>query len=208
MRLDAASIPRIAHGITSHRIIAIGASTGGTEAIREILLAMPPDAPGIVIVQHMPPIFTTAFAAHLNEICRVDVKEAAHGDRVLMGRVLVAPGNRHMTLELSGAHFVVGLNDAPYVSGHRPSVDVLFSSVARSAGSAAVGVILTGMGADGAEGLLEMKRAGAPTIAQDEKSCVVFGMPKEAIAAGAVDDVLPLGHIAAQTLKRASSRRQ
>jgi two-component system chemotaxis response regulator CheB len=185
------------------KVIAIGASTGGTEAIRELLLAMPEGAPPIVIVQHMPPVFTATFAASLSSVCRIEVKEAAHGDRVLPGRALVAPGGRHMSLlgSVVGQQSVL-ISDGPLVSGHRPSVDVLFSSVARVSGPYAVGVILTGMGGDGAEGLLEMKRAGAATIAQDEKTCVVFGMPKEAIAAGAVDEVLPLPQIAAAMLRR------
>jgi two-component system chemotaxis response regulator CheB len=207
VRLNLAQLHRPDPRLASHRVIAIGASTGGTEAIREILEAMPPDAPGIVIVQHMPPIFTAAFAARLNETCRIEVKEAEPGDRVLVGRALIAPGNQHMTLQISAAQFVVGLNSDQAVSGHRPSVDVLFRSVARTAGRAAVGVILTGMGADGAAGLLEMKRAGAPTIAQDERTSVVFGMPKEAIAAGAVDEVLPLGLIAEGALRRATGGR-
>jgi two-component system chemotaxis response regulator CheB len=190
---------------TYSRLIAIGASTGGTEAIREILLAMPENAPPIVIVQHMPPVFTAAFAASLSSLCRIEVKEAAHGDRVLPGRALVAPGGRHMALlgSVVGQQSVM-ISDGPLVSGHRPSVDVLFSSVARVAGRDAVGVILTGMGGDGAEGLLEMKRAGAATIAQDEKTCVVFGMPKEAILLGAADDVLPLPQIAAAMLRKAT----
>jgi two-component system chemotaxis response regulator CheB len=190
---------------TYSRLIAIGASTGGTEAIRELLLAMPENAPPIVIVQHMPPVFTAAFAASLSSLCRIEVKEAAHGDRVLPGRALVAPGGRHMALlgSVVGQQSVM-LSDGPLVSGHRPSVDVLFSSVARVAGRDAVGVILTGMGGDGSEGLLEMKRAGAATIAQDEKTCVVFGMPKEAILLGAADEVLPLPQIAAAMLRKAT----
>lgn len=185
------------------RLIAIGASTGGTEAIRELLLAMPEDAPPIVIVQHMPPVFTAAFAASLSSVCRIDVKEAAHGDRVLSGRALVAPGGRHMSVlgSVVGQQSVL-VSDGPLVSGHRPSVDVLFSSVARVLGREAVGVILTGMGADGSQGLLEMRRAGAATIAQDEKTSVVFGMPKEAIALGAVNEVLPLSLIATAMLRR------
>ncbi|NUQ77691.1 MAG: chemotaxis response regulator protein-glutamate methylesterase [Polyangiaceae bacterium] len=188
------------------RLIAIGASTGGTEAIRELLLAMPEDAPPIVIVQHMPPVFTAAFAASLALLCRIEVKEAAHGDRVHSGRALVAPGGRHMSLlgSVVGQQTVL-LSDGPLVSGHRPSVDVLFSSVARVSGRAAVGVILTGMGADGAAGLLEMRQAGAATIAQDEKTSVVFGMPKEAIELGAADEVLPLSQIAAAMLRRAQA---
>ena len=191
--------------VTTDKVVAVGASTGGTEALREVLEAMPPDAPGIVIVQHMPEFFTKAFADRLNGSCRVEVKEAAHGDRVMAGRALVAPGNRHTLLVRSGAHYAVEVRDGPLVSRHRPSVDVLFRSVAVAAGPNAVGVILTGMGSDGAEGLLEMKRAGALTIAQDEASCVVFGMPKEAIERGAIDDVVPLGRLAHFILRRAGA---
>jgi two-component system chemotaxis response regulator CheB len=165
---------------------------------------MPENAPPILIVQHMPPVFTAAFAASLASAARIEVKEAAHGDRVLPGRALVAPGGRHMSLVGSViGHLQVVLSDSQLVSGHRPSVDVLFSSVARVLGRGAVGVILTGMGGDGAEGLLQMKRAGAATIAQDEKTCVVFGMPKEAILLGAVDEVLPLSQIAHAMLRKA-----
>lgn len=186
-------------------MIAIGASTGGTEAIRELLLAMPEGSPPIVIVQHMPPVFTAAYAASLAAVCRIEVKEAVHGDRVLPGRALIAPGGKHMAMMASSLGPSVMLSDGPMVSGHRPSVDVLFQSVAKAAGRDAVGVILTGMGADGAEGMLEMKRMGASTIAQDEKSCVVFGMPREAIALGAVDEVFPLPQIAAAMLRRAGA---
>jgi two-component system chemotaxis response regulator CheB len=189
--------------LTTDRVLALGASTGGTEALRSILESMPPDCPGIVIVQHMPEVFTKAFADRLNQTCRVEVKEAAQGDRVAEGRALVAPGNRHTTVIRDGAHYVVAVEDGPLVTRHRPSVDVLFRSVADAAGPNAVGVILTGMGSDGAEGLLAMKRAGAATIAQDEASCVVFGMPKEAITRGAVDDVMPLSRIPAFLLSRA-----
>jgi two-component system chemotaxis response regulator CheB len=181
-------------------VIAIGASTGGTEALRMILTAMPEDAPGIVIVQHMPERFTAAFAQRLNQLCRVEVKEAAPGDRVQQGRALIAPGNRHLMLRRHGAHYEVELSDGPRVSRHRPSVDVLFRSIAQTAGAHALGVILTGMGDDGAAGLLEMKRAGAATIAQDERTSVVFGMPKEAIERGAVDRVLGLPSMAAAIL--------
>ncbi len=190
--------------MTTDKVVAVGASTGGTEALREILEALPPDAPGLVIVQHMPEVFTRAFADRLNRTCRIEVKEAAAGDRVLSGRALVAPGNRHTLLARSGGHYVVEVRDGPLVTRHRPSVDVLFRSVAGSAGPNAVGVILTGMGNDGAEGLLEMRRAGSRTIAQDEATSVVFGMPKEAIELGAVDEVVPLGRIAEAILGRAS----
>jgi two-component system chemotaxis response regulator CheB len=183
-------------------IIAIGASTGGTEALRDILRAMPFDAPGIVIVQHMPAGFTAAFADHLNSQCKIEVCEASPGDRVLPGRAIVARGNRHLVVQRRGSELVVELPDDAPVCRHRPSVDVLFRSVARVVGNRAVGALLTGMGADGAEGLLEMKRAGAATIAQDEVTSVVFGMPKEAIDRGAVDVVLPLQRITAGILQR------
>jgi len=191
------------HRVANDPIIAIGASTGGTEALKEILRAMPFDAPGIVIVQHMPVGFTAAFAAHLADICKMEVREAVHGDRVVRGRALLARGDRHLLVHRRGFELVVELSDAPPVARHRPSVDVLFRSVADAVGAAAVGVILTGMGADGADGLLTMKRAGAGTIAQDESTSVVFGMPKEAIDRGAVDVVLPLPRIAAAILQRA-----
>ncbi len=181
---------------TTNKIIAVGASTGGTEAILEFLKAMPMDTHGIVIVQHMPEIFTRSFAERLNNICDITVKEASHGDTVLRGRALIAPGNKHMILKRSGARYYVELHEEPPVNRHRPSVDVLFSSVAKFAGKNAVGVIMTGMGADGAKGMLEMKNAGAYTIAQDEKSCVVFGMPHEAIKLEAVHKILPLDGIA------------
>lgn len=182
--------------ITTDKVVAIGASTGGTEALREVLTSLQPDCPGIVVVQHMPEVFTRAFAERLNKDCSIEVKEAANGDRILSGRALIAPGNHHMLVQRSGAHYVVEVKDGPLVSRHRPSVDVLFRSVAKSAGPNAVGVIMTGMGSDGAQGLLEMRQAGAATIAQDEATCVVFGMPKEAIAAGAAARVLPLHRIA------------
>ncbi len=188
---------------TTDKVIALGASTGGTEALRELLLALPPDSPGVVIVQHMPEGFTAAFAQSLDNVCKVEVKEAADGDRVREGRVLIAPGNKHMELGRSGAQYMVRVFEGPLVSRHRPSVDVLFRSVAEAAGPNAVGAILTGMGNDGAEGLLAMKQAGAATIAQDEESCVVFGMPNEAIKCGAVDVVLPLSRIASTALRLA-----
>ena len=186
---------------TTHKVIAIGASTGGTEAILDFLKATPIDSDGIVIVQHMPEVFTRSFAERLNSICNITVKEASNGDSVIRGRALIAPGNRQMELKRSGARYYVELNDDPPVNRHRPSVDVLFRSVAKYAGKNAIGIIMTGMGADGAKGLLEMKNAGAYTMAQDEKSCVVFGMPKEAIKLGAVDKVLPLEMIAPYTSK-------
>jgi two-component system, chemotaxis family, protein-glutamate methylesterase/glutaminase len=184
-------------------VIAIGASTGGTEAIREVLAAMPADAPGIVIVQHMPERFTRVFAERCDKLCGVRVAEAQDGDRVLAGHALIAPGNHHMRLRRDGSGYVVRIDQKPPVNRHRPSVDVLFQSAADAAGPDAVGIILTGIGADGARGLLEMKRAGARTVAQDEASCVVFGMPREAILMGAADHVLPLTKIARASLELA-----
>ncbi|PIB91214.1 chemotaxis response regulator protein-glutamate methylesterase [Caulobacter sp. FWC2] len=190
---------------TTEAIVCIGASTGGTEALRAVLESLPPDSPGIVIVQHMPEKFTASFAKRLDSLCAVSVKEAEDGDTVLRGRVLIAPGNKHTILERSGARYYVTVKDGPLVTRHRPSVDVLFRSAARSAGSNAVGVIMTGMGDDGARGMNEMKQAGAYTIAQDEATSVVFGMPKEAIALGCVDRVAPLQALAKEILK-ASNR--
>ncbi|MBW2644811.1 MAG: chemotaxis response regulator protein-glutamate methylesterase [Deltaproteobacteria bacterium] len=180
---------------TTDSVVLIGASTGGTEAIRGLLEVMPPDVPGTVIVQHMPEKFTTSFAARLNDICSMEVKEAENNDSVVTGKVLIAPGNRHTLLKRSGARYVIEVREGPLVNRHRPSVDVLFRSGARYAGANAIGVILTGMGDDGARGMLEMKESGAKTIAQDEKSCVVFGMPKEAVKLGGVDKTLPLKDI-------------
>ncbi|HTS48988.1 MAG TPA: chemotaxis response regulator protein-glutamate methylesterase [Bryobacteraceae bacterium] len=184
----------------SSGIIAIGASTGGTEAIREVLMRMPENSPGIVVVQHIPPVFSTAFASRLNDLCRIHVREAVDGDRVLAGQALIAPGNFHMTLQKRGGEYSVAVRDGERVCYQRPSVDVLFDSVASVAGGNAVGALLTGMGADGAQGMLKMKRAGARTIAQDEASCIVFGMPREAIRLGAVDQVLPLQRIAGELM--------
>lgn len=186
--------------ITTDKVVVIGASTGGTEALQMLLESMPPDSPGLVIVQHMPEVFTKAFAERLHATCRIEVKEAADGDRVMQGRALIAPGNRHTLLRRSGGHYVVEVTDGPLVCRHRPSVDVLFRTTAQAAGANAIGVIMTGMGNDGAEGLLEMKKSGALTIAQDEASCVVFGMPKEAISLGAVADVCPLARIPGRIL--------
>jgi two-component system chemotaxis response regulator CheB len=180
---------------TTETVVCIGASTGGTEALRAVLEALPVDCPGIVIVQHMPEKFTAAFAGRLNGLCAVDVREAADGDAVLRGHVLIAPGNRHMLLQRNGARYHVTVRDGPLVSRHRPSVDVLFRSAAHCAGANALGIIMTGMGDDGARGLAEMQAAGAATVAQDEASCVVFGMPKEAIARGAADRILPLDRL-------------
>jgi two-component system chemotaxis response regulator CheB len=195
-------------GRTTDKVVAVGASTGGTEALRVILEALPPDAPGLVIVQHMPEVFTRAFAQRLSKTCRIEVKEAETGDRVHPGRALVAAGNRHLLVQRSGAQYKVDVVDGPHVSRHRPSVDVLFRSVAQAAGPNAVGILLTGMGRDGADGLLEMKHVGAATIAQDEATSVVFGMPKEAIAAGGVDEVAPLSEIASLLLRRAADVRR
>ena len=187
------------------RIIAVGASTGGTEALRVFLKAMPADCPPIVIVQHMPEVFTRAFANRLNSECSITVKEAEHGDRPQSGHAFIAPGNLHMFVERANSGLTIQLTDGPLVSRHRPSVDVLFRSIAVSVGSKAVGVIMTGMGDDGAQGLLEMKQAGATNIAQDEASCVVFGMPREAIARRAVDVVVPLERIATEVLSRSAA---
>jgi two-component system chemotaxis response regulator CheB len=185
---------------TTEKVISVGASTGGTEALRVFLEALPHDAPGVVVVQHMPENFTKSFADRLNTLCRVTVKEAVNNDTVIPGRVLIAPGNKHMLLKRSGARYYVEVKDGPLVNRHRPSVDVLFRSTAQYAGANSVGIIMTGMGDDGAKGLLEMKHAGAKTIAQDEKSCVVFGMPKEAIKLDAADKIMPLDKIASHVM--------
>jgi two-component system chemotaxis response regulator CheB len=187
---------------TTERIVSVGASTGGTEALREFLEAMPANSPGILIVQHMPEKFTASFAERLNRLCRITVKEAADGDSVIRGQALIAPGNKHMLLKRSGARYYVEIKDGPLVSRHRPSVDVLFRSTARYAGKNAVGVIMTGMGDDGARGMLEMKEAGAFNLAQDEESCVVFGMPAEAIKRGGVDQVMPLARLANEAVRQ------
>ncbi len=187
---------------TTEKVVAVGASTGGTEAIKDFLMAMPADAPGIVIVQHMPEGFTRTFSERLNELCQISVKEAANNDTVMPGHALIAPGNSHMLLKRSGARYYVEIKDGPLVSRHRPSVDVLFRSAARYAGQNAIGVIMTGMGDDGARGMQEMKQAGAFNLAQDEASCVVFGMPKEAIKAGGVDRTLGLGELAGAVMNR------
>lgn len=193
--------PRLSMIRTSNKVVAIGASTGGTQALLSVLSSFPADAPGTVIVQHMPEHFTTAFAQRLDNSCAVTVREAVDGDSVSPGKVLIAPGNKHMLLRRSGARYYVEVKNGPLVRRHRPSVEMLFSSTARAAGSNSVGVIMTGMGADGADGMLKMKQAGAPTIAQDEASCVVFGMPKEAIRRGGVDHVVPLDRIPESILK-------
>lgn len=183
---------------TTHKILAIGASTGGTRAIEQVLTQLPRNTPGTIIVQHMPEHFTMSFAKRLNSLCKMEVREAKNNDPVTPGVALLAPGNFHMALRRSGARYFVEIKDGPRVHHQRPAVDVTFHSVAKYAGSNAVGVILTGMGADGASGLLSMRQAGAETIAQDEASCVVFGMPKEAIKNGAAQDVVPLNKIASK----------
>lgn len=188
--------------VSTEKLIIVGASTGGTEAIKEFLLHMPSDCPGILITQHMPEVFTKSFAARLDSLCRISVKEAEDAERVLPGHAYVAPGNWHLLLRRSGANYMTQLSDGPPVNRHRPSVDVLFRSAAEHAGRNVLGVILTGMGKDGAQGMLAMKEAGAYNFAQDEASCVVFGMPKEAIATGATDEVLPLRDIAKAVMQR------
>ena len=191
---------------TTERVVAIGTSTGGTLALEEVLTALPRVTPGIVIVQHMPEKFTAAFAARLNGLCQIEVREARHGDRVLQGRALIAPGGKHMLLRRDGAQYCVDVIDGPLVNRHRPSVDVLFRSVAKHAGANALGVIMTGMGDDGAAGLLEMRKAGARTVAQDEDSCVVYGMPKEAVKRGGVEKSVPLTGIDREILQQLSVR--
>lgn len=186
---------------TTDKIIVVGASTGGTEALRIFLEALPMDAPGMVIVQHMPEHFTSAFSKRLDGLCKVTVKEAEDNDTIIRGRALIAPGNYHTLLKRSGARYYVEVKKGPLVSRHRPSVDVLFRSASRYAGRNTVGIIMTGMGADGAAGMKEMKDAGADTFAQDEDSCVVFGMPKEAIKLGAADHILPLTQLAPAALR-------
>jgi two-component system chemotaxis response regulator CheB len=188
---------------TTNQILAIGASTGGTVAVERILAVLPPNSPGIIITQHMPELFTKYFAQRLKTMSRLDAREAVDGDSVVPGVALVAPGNKHMLLKRSGARYLVEVKDGPRVNRHRPSVDVMFRSVARAAGRNAIGVILTGMGGDGAQGLLAMKEAGAHTVAQDEATCVVFGMPKVAIDLGAVATILPIDRIAGEVLRAA-----
>jgi two-component system, chemotaxis family, protein-glutamate methylesterase/glutaminase len=206
---DAIMPPPGAHSMiqTTEKVVVVGASTGGTEALREFLEAMPLDAPGIVVVQHMPEHFTARFAERLNTVCRITVKEAANNDSVIRGQALIAPGNRHLLLKRNGARYCVELRDGPLVSRHRPSVDVLFRSAARYGGRNVIGVIMTGMGDDGAKGMLEMKEAGAHNIAQDEATCVVYGMPAEAVKRNAVDRVLPLGQIAGEVIRACALER-
>ncbi|MBL8505135.1 MAG: chemotaxis response regulator protein-glutamate methylesterase [Methylobacillus glycogenes] len=194
-------LPSLGNPLTSsEKLIIVGASTGGTEAIKSFLMQMPSDCPGILITQHMPAGFTKSFANRLDGLCKISVQEAQGGERVLPGHAYIAPGDAHLLLARSGANYVTQLDNGPPVSRHKPSVDVLFSSAATSAGKNAIGVILTGMGKDGAEGMLKMKQAGAYNFAQDEASCVVFGMPKEAIAAGGVDEVSPLQELPSKVL--------
>jgi two-component system, chemotaxis family, protein-glutamate methylesterase/glutaminase len=189
---------------TTEKVVVVGASTGGTEALRVFLEELPDDSPGIVIVQHMPEGFTRTFAQRLDNLCRISVKEACHNDSVIPGRALIAPGNRHVLLKRSGARYYVEIKDGPLVCRHRPSIDVLFRSAAIYAGKNATGVIMTGMGDDGARGMRELRESGAATIAQDEASSVIFGMPKEAIKIGAIDRVVPLGQIAHEVLRASS----
>ena len=199
-----AMLPKpVSHSLiqTTEKVVVVGASTGGTEALRELLEAMPLDAPGIVIVQHMPEEFTARFAQRLDKTCRITVKEATNNDSVIRGQALIAPGSKHILLKRSGARYFVEVKEGPLVSRHRPSVDVLFRSAARYGGKNVVGVIMTGMGDDGSSGMLEMKEAGSFNIAQNEASCVVFGMPAEAIKKGGVDRVLPLGNIASEVVR-------
>lgn len=200
-----ASSPAPLQLTTTHKVLAIGASTGGPRAIETVLRSLPADAPGTVIVQHMPELFTASFAERLNQVCAMEVREARDGDSVVPGVALIAPGNRHMVLQRDGARYVVRIKDGPPVHHQRPSVDVLFVSVARAAGRNAIGMLLTGMGSDGARGLLAMRESGATTLAQDESSAVVFGMPKEAIRLGAADHVLPLSQMAPTVLRILSS---
>lgn len=191
---------RLAMTRTTHKVIALGASIGGTKALQEVLSAMPHDAPGIVVAQHMPEHFTGSFARRLREICAIDVCEARDGDRVTVGRALIAPGNHHLVLRRAGASYLVNVRSGPMVAGHRPSVDVLFKSVANYAGANAVGVLMTGMGHDGAKGLKAMREAGSRTFVQDEATSVVFGMASEAVRIGAAEEQVPLGEIAARLL--------
>jgi len=191
--------------VSSEKLLIIGASTGGTEAVKSFLLQMPSDCPGILITQHMPAGFTKSFADRLDTLCKINVKEAIDGERVLPGHAYIAPGDQHLLLARSGANYVTKLSDAPPVSRHKPSVDVLFDSAAEGAGKNAIGIILTGMGKDGAAGMAKMKRAGTYNYAQDEESCVVFGMPKEAIAQGGVDEVLPLKDMPESVLSQLTS---
>jgi two-component system chemotaxis response regulator CheB len=196
---------RLAMTRTTNKVVAIGASTGGTQALQQVLSMMPANAPGILVVQHMPEHFTRSLAERINELCAIEVREASDEDTVTPGRALIAPGNYHMLLRRSGSRYYVRVKQGPLVGRHRPSVDVLFKSVAQYAGKNAVGVLMTGMGRDGAQGLLEMKENGASTIAQDEQSCIVYGMPKEALALDAVNHVVPLQRIPQKILQLAQN---
>ncbi len=201
-----AVLPALANRVTStEKLIIIGASTGGTEAIKEVLIRMPADCPGILVTQHMPESFTRSFANRLDSLCKISVKEAENGDRILPGHAYIAPGHSHLLLKRSGANYICELSDGPPVNRHRPSVDVLFRSAANCAGKNAIGVILTGMGKDGAAGMLEMKQAGSHTISQNEETCVVYGMPKEAVAAGGVEEVAALNDIAQRIMAHLST---
>lgn len=199
-------LPVVANRVAStEKLIIVGASTGGTEAIKEFLIHLPPDCPGILIAQHMPEAFTKSFADRLNKLCKITVAEAQGGERVLPGHAFIAPGHSHLLLKRSGANYVTELNHGELVSRHRPSVDVLFRSAANYAGKNAIGVMLTGMGKDGAAGMLEMRQAGAYNLAQDEASCVVYGMPKEAVTVGAVDEIVPLQEMAKKVLTKVAN---
>ncbi|MDW8468003.1 MAG: chemotaxis response regulator protein-glutamate methylesterase [Burkholderiales bacterium] len=200
-RTSAPPVAALGARASTEKLVFIGASTGGTEAIKEVLAPLPPDAPGILVTQHMPPGFTRSFAERLNGLCRIRVKEAEDGERILPGHAYIAPGDRHLLVARSGANYVTRLSEEPPVNRHRPSVEVLFRSAAQCVGANAVAIMLTGMGKDGAAAMLEMKRAGAFTLAQNEATCVVFGMPKEAIAIGAVDEVLPLEAIGRRVIE-------
>lgn len=204
---DKKPIPSERLNQTTDQVVALGTSTGGTHALEQVLTNLPAACPGIVVVQHMPEKFTAAFANRLNHLCQCEVREAVDGDRVIPGLVLIAPGGKHMQLRRSGAQYRVAISNGPPVNRHRPSVDVLFRSVASLAGRNALGVIMTGMGDDGAKGLLAMRQAGAHTIAQDRESCVVFGMPREAIELGAAAEVLPLTAMASAIMGAQSRRR-
>ncbi|TCV83307.1 protein-glutamate methylesterase/protein-glutamine glutaminase [Sulfurirhabdus autotrophica] len=203
-----AVLPSVSNAIIStEKIIIIGASTGGTEAIKEVLIQMPADCPAIVVTQHMPEAFTKSFAERLNSVCKITVKEAENNERILPGHAYIAPGHSHLLIRRSGVNYMTELSQAPPVNRHRPSVDVLFRSAANFAGKNAIGVILTGMGKDGAQGMLEMKQAGAYNFAQNEASCVVYGMPKEAVAAGGVDEIVVLQDISRKILAYISSQK-
>jgi two-component system, chemotaxis family, protein-glutamate methylesterase/glutaminase len=206
LRNGSTSLDRILN--TTHKIVAIGASTGGTQAIEAVMREMPADAPGTIIVQHMPQTFTKAFAERLNSTCAMEIREAQDFDNVIPGTALIAPGDKHMVLSKNGAQYRVRIKDGPRVHFQRPSVDVLFQSVASTAGQNAIGVILTGMGSDGAKGLRAMRESGSYTIAQDERSCVIFGMPREAIELGGVDQVLPLSRIAVDILSKINAAQE